>query len=326
MSTVWGARTELSSRALPGVANGLRKSGEGTALLAGHFAPLRAASQEGGTRLSWAAAVLAGAMLIWLAPALLGLANGYWATPQGAQGPIILFTGLWALWHDYRQAAAVPMPGRLGRTIAALSFAILLYVLARMINMLSLACLAAWLGAVATLYGLLGRALLRRLAVPLAYLLCLVPLPYTLEFALTGALKAGVAAWSIRALAAAGWDVAYSGNLLYVDQFELLVEAACSGLNSIFSLIAIGLFYVFWQRRRPWHEALVLALAIVPLAVLANVARVMLLVALVRWRGEQVLETIAHPAAGFLTFAISLMLLVALDWALPRRVKSARDA
>jgi exosortase len=273
-----------------------------------------------------AAAVLAAAILLWLAPALLGLAGGYWATPQGAQGPIILFTGLWALWYEYRRAPGLAVPGPIGWTLIALAGAILLYVLARMIGMLSLACLAAWLGAVAALYGWLGRALLRRLAFPLVYLLCLVPLPYTLEIALTGALKTSVAAWSVRALAALGWDVAYSGNLLYVDQLELLVEAACSGLNSIFSLTAIGLFYIFWQRRRRWQESLVLALAIVPLAILANVARVMLLIALVRWRGEQVLETVAHPAAGFLTFAISLALLVALDWALPRRVESARDA
>lgn len=267
--------------------------------------------------------VLLIAATAWLLPALLGLATHSWSTPQGAQGPIILLTGVWALWFEYRRSRGLAVPGHLGWTILGFVAAALLYVLARMVGMLSLACLAAWLGIVAALYGCLGRVLLRRLAFPLVYLLCLVPLPYAVEMALTGTLKTGVAYWSVRTLAALGWDVAYSGSLLYVDQFELLVEAACAGLNSIFSLTAIGLFYIFWQRRRRWYESLILALAIIPLAIFANFARVTLLIALVRWHGEQVLETAAHPAAGFLMFAISLALLVALDWALPRRPESA---
>lgn len=270
-----------------------------------------------------AALVLLGAGAIWLLPALFGLASLYWATPQGAQGPIILLTGAWALWFEYRRSQQRAAPGKLAWAIGWLGGAILLYVLARMVGMLSLACLAAWLGVVAALYACLGRTLLRRLAFPLVYLLCLVPLPYSVEVALTGALKADIAYWSVRALAELGWDVAYSGSQLYVDQFELYVEAACSGLNSIFSLTAIGLFYIFWQRRRHWYESVVLALAIVPLAIFANLARVLLLLVLVHFHGERVLETAAHPAAGFLMFAIALALLIALDWALPGRRERA---
>ncbi|WP_404338516.1 archaeosortase/exosortase family protein [Sphingomonas sp. MMS12-HWE2-04] len=273
-------------------------------------------------RLSRAAlVVLAIGGAAWLAPALSGLATLYWATPQGAQGPIILLTGIWALWFEYTRARQLAAPGAIGWTLGGLVAAIALYVMARMVGMLSVACLAAWLGIVAALYGCAGYAVLRRLAFPLVYLLCLVPLPYSVEFALTGALKAGVASWSVRSLAALGWDVAYSGSQLYIDQFELYVEAACSGLNSIFSLTAIGLFYIFWQRRRPWQESLVLALAIVPLAIFANFARVLLLLVLVHFYGAPVLETAAHPAAGFLMFALALALLVALDWALPRRIR-----
>jgi exosortase len=295
---------------------GYRASLESTALVA---APT--AGQAMPRAAEW---VLLATATAWLLPALYGLATRTWSTPQGAQGPIILLTGLWALRFEYNRARAKAVPGNLGWTMLWFAAAVLLYVLARLVGMLSLACFAAWLGGVAALYGCVGRVVLRRLAFPLGYLLCLVPLPYAVEMALTGTLKTGVAYWSVSTLAALGWDVAYSGSLLYVDQFELLVEAACAGLNSIFSLTAIGLFYIFWQRRRRWHEALVLALAIVPLAILANIVRVILLIALVHWRGAQVLETAAHPAAGFLMFAISLALLVALDRALPRRARKRR--
>ena len=266
-----------------------------------------------------ACAVLVAAACVWLLPALYGLATQTWSTPQGAQGPIILLTGVWALWFEYRRSAALSVPGSFARAIFCVGIAVTLYVGARMVGILSVAFLAAWLGCVAALYGCFGGVVLRRLAFPLVYLLCLMPLPYSVEMALTGSLKIGVAYWSVRALAGIGWDVAYSGSLLYVDQFELLVEAACAGLNSIFSLTAIGLFYIFWQRRRSWGQWATLAVAIIPLAILANLARVILLIALVHWHGEQVLETAAHPAAGFLMFAVSLALLVVLDWAISGR-------
>jgi exosortase/archaeosortase family protein len=55
-----------------------------------------------------------------------------------------------------------------------------------------------------------------------------------------------------------------------------------------------------WRRR-----VLVLALA-APLAMVANLIRVVLLTVLVYWKGFYVLETPLHVASGLLTFALAL--------------------
>ncbi|UYY57045.1 archaeosortase/exosortase family protein [Sphingomonas sp. S2-65] len=266
----------------------------------------------------WSRGFLFVAAALLAAPPLVALATRYWTTAQGAQGPIILMTGAWALAYELRCRPRLLAPGDLLPTVAWLSASLGLYVLARMIGLLALECVATWSALVASLYGCAGWRLVRGGAFPLLYLLCLVPLPYTLEVAVTGALKLATAGWAVRLLGAEGWDVASSGGMLYIDQFELVMEAACSGLNSIFSLTAIGLFYVYWQRRRTLVEAIVLTAAIVPIAIVSNVARLVIVLILVHYRGQQVLATILHPAAGLLMFAISLTLLVVLDAALPK--------
>jgi exosortase/archaeosortase family protein len=63
-------------------------------------------------------------------------------------------------------------------------------------------------------------------------------------------------------------------------------------------------------------RATVTLLAAAPLAIGANILRVLLLVALVAWRGGGILETWVHPASGMLTFAIALP---ALFWIAQRR-------
>ena len=43
-----------------------------------------------------------------------------------------------------------------------------------------------------------------------------------------------------------------------------------------------------------------------PIAIVSNVLRVVLLVSLVVWRGEPILETFIHPLSGMMTFALAL--------------------
>jgi exosortase/archaeosortase family protein len=47
-------------------------------------------------------------------------------------------------------------------------------------------------------------------------------------------------------------------------------------------------------------------LSAMPLAIVANALRVIALVVLVEWRGEDVLETFIHPLSGMMTFALAL--------------------
>ena len=117
--------------------------------------------------------------------------------------------------------------------LAALAPCVILYVLARMIGALAVEFLAVWAGLIVLLYVQAGARVLRRLWFPLLYLLFLMPPPFFLMAPATRALKLGIASGAVDLLAAAGLEVAVSGSTLFIDQYELLVEAACSGMNSL---------------------------------------------------------------------------------------------
>src|SRR3546814_17279967 len=76
-----------------------------------------------------------------------------------------------------------------------------------------------------------------------------------------------VATWLLSGM---GYPIVRSGVSIYISQYQLLVEDACSGLQSLFSLLALGLFYVYLMHKSEWRYALLLALFIIPEAVFAT--------------------------------------------------------
>lgn len=272
-----------------------------------HRAPDIASLPLGRGDASWAAALFVGvAALVWLAPTIVPLASRHWMTEQGAQGGIVFAIAVAAGVYQYRPSRALARPGSVALTMIGLVVAIAMTVTARLIGELSLQMIGAVIGIVALLYGLFGGAVVARLWMPLLLLPASVPLPYFIEQALTARLKLEIARWSVDLVAAGGLDVANSGNALYVDQYELLVDAACSGLNSITSLAIVGLFYAFWRHRGHWPATILLALLVVPVAILCNVVRVCLILVTVHYFGDRPLDTALHPAVGIVMFLVAL--------------------
>lgn len=250
---------------------------------------------------------------IFVAPSLVELAQRVWTTEQGAQGPIILATGLWLLIREARAAAPAATPGRPWWTAIALGGAIFGYIFARMAGMLPVELLSVYLALIAIFYSYVGGRVLRQLWFPLLYLLFLVPPPYTIIAPTTGLLRLWISSAAVDVLSAFGFQTASSGTTLYIDQYELLVSAACSGMNSIVSLLAIGLFYIFLLHRSDWRYAILLALAVIPIAVLANFVRVLILLLVTHYFGNAVAQGMLHEAAGLIMFFIALLALIGVD-------------
>src|SRR5262249_20288684 len=99
----------------------------------------------------------------------------------------------------------------------------------------------------------------------------------------------------------------------------LLVADACSGLNSISSLLALALVYAHVTPPRSPMRMGALLTAIIPIAMVSNVARVTALVLVTVHWGEQAAEGAVHALAGLLAFVLALALLVQLDGVLRHR-------
>lgn len=256
--------------------------------------------------------LLAGFGLLYL-PAWLELAHTIWATDEQGHGPIILAVSAWLLYqkrHDLAATAATPaaLPGW-----ALLVFALLLYALgsSQDIIMFTVGSQIMVLAALTLLFR--GVKALRLIWFPLFFMLFMVPLPEALVAAVTGPLKSAVSAVAASLLYAVGYPVGRSGVILTIGPYQLLVADACAGLNSMFTLEALGMLYMNLMRYTSVARNTLLALLLVPTAFAANIVRVMILVLVTYHFGDEAGQGFVHGFAGMVLFIVALLLMLVLD-------------
>lgn len=262
-------------------------------------------------------AVVVGLLLLGLVamyvPSYIMLAERVWSTDEQGHGPIILAVSIYLIYAKRHELAALePAPDYwLGAPLLAV--ALLMYVLGRsqFIMFLEIFSQIVMLVALALLF--MGRRALRIVWFPLFFMLFMVPLPGTLVAAVTAPLKSAVSAVAASLLYHLGYPVGRAGVVLTVGQYELLVADACAGLNSMFTLEALGLLYMNLMRYTNVLRNVVLAVLIIPIAFVANIARVMILVLVTYYFGDEAGQGFIHGFAGMVLFMVGLMLMLAVD-------------
>lgn len=248
-----------------------------------------------------------------IVPTLGTLGRGPWSTEAGVHGPLVVATGLWLIVRRLPQIRALAQPGSFAVALAILLPALALYVFGRAYDFISVEVGALLLALLAVAYAYLGPKVLRLMWFPIFYLGFVIPLPGWLLDQITSPLKLFVSEFVTGGLTLAGYPVVRVGVTLYVEQYQLLVEDACAGLNSLISLAAIGLFYVYILRNTNWRYALLLLALVVPIAILANCVRVAALVLLTYYYGDAVAQGFLHDFAGMVTFTSALLFLFLVD-------------
>ena len=246
-------------------------------------------------------------------PTLGSLGRGPWSTEGGVHGPLVVATGIWLVVRRLPQIRALAEPGRFGIALAMLIPALILYALGRAYDFISIEVAALILALLAVVYAYLGIKVLRLMWFPIFYLCFVIPLPGWLLDTVTSPLKLFVSEFVAGGLSLLGYPVARIGVTLYVEQYQLLVEDACAGLNSLISLAAIGLFYVYVLRNTNWRYAMLLLALVIPIAILANCVRVAMLVLLTYYYGDAVAQGYLHEFAGMVTFTSALLFLFLVD-------------
>jgi len=154
---------------------------------------------------------------------------------------------------------------------------------------------------------------------PRFFLLFMVPLPGALVSAITLPLKQAVSVVAEQVLFWLNYPIARTGVVLTIGQYQLLVADACSGLNSLFTLEALGLLYMNIMNYQSKTRNMALALMIIPISFVSNVTRVITLVLITYYMGDEVGQGFAHGFAGILLFAVALVLTYAFDRLLAAR-------
>ncbi len=246
-------------------------------------------------------------------PALATLANQSWSREFGAYGPIVLGAGLWLLWRQMPEIRREGRPGSPLITTPVLLGALLLYAFGAAYDFETLQAAGAYLAGIAILQSQFGARVLLKHWFPLLYLAFVIPPPNSMLADLTAPLKQLVSLFATDALQHFGVPVARQGVTIFVAQYQLLVEDACSGMNSIVGLSAVSLLYIYLIRGSSWLYSVVLVFFVVPIAVAANVVRIMVLILLTYFFGNDVAQGYLHFMAGMLLFATALACVFGLD-------------
>ena len=246
-------------------------------------------------------------------PTVSRLIDGPWQTEQEGHGPLIIAASLWLVWQSREQLKAVePAPAPiLGWTV--LLFGLLLMFLARTQDVLPAEAFSIIPVIVGCVLLAAGWPTLRILAFPIGFLIFAVPVPDWIIDAATVPLKVFISNSVTKILYAAGFPIAQNGVMIMIGSYQLLVKDACSGMNSIFALSAIGVFYAYAFRWEQKARALILLASIIPITIAANFIRVISLVLIAYYGGPDMLEGTVHDLTGIGLFVVAVVLLFLLD-------------
>ena len=257
-------------------------------------------------------AFLIGAAALVL-PTMFQVGEFNWTTEQGGHGPIVLATGLWLLWRELKSSPAPRKPGNLWFGSIAVAVLLAVYGISRITGILEIEALAMYGAIIMGAYLLFGGTLIRSIWFPLLYLALTLPPPDSVVAAVTQPIKIAISEWAVSLLHFLGYPIASSGVTIQIAQYELLVAAACAGLNSIISLGAICLFYGYLRHRTNFAAFAVIALSVIPIAVFSNFIRVLILILITYYLGEAAAQGFLHDFAGLTMFAVALFTVFVID-------------
>jgi exosortase len=246
-------------------------------------------------------------------PAAIALSEHTWSSEAGAHGPLVLCTAAWLIWRQSGEIRAQGTQGKGWIVAAATIVSLALFIIGEAFDVITLEAAGLYGMGVTIFYSCFGWAQIVRNWFIFLYLLFAVPPPRSLLDTLTFPLKQFVSSAATTLLRPFGIPATHEGVTIYVAQYQYLVEDACSGLNSIIGLLAISLFYIYLARGSSWRYSLFLAALAIPIAIFANVLRIIILILLTEFFGDAVAQGFMHSLAGIFVFAIALGSIFAID-------------
>ncbi len=246
-------------------------------------------------------------------PTYLQLNATLWKIIGQGHGPVMLALTMWLIWQRLpRFQALTTSPATLAGSVSMV-LGLLMYVVGRSqdVSFLDVGSQMFVISAIALLYK--GWAAWRLMAFPIFFIIFIIPIPGSVVDQITAPLKAAVSYVSEALLFHLGYPIGRSGVVLTIGPYRLLVADACAGLNSIFALEAIGVFYMSVAQHTSKARNILLASLILPISFVSNVTRVCVLVLVTYYFGDEAGQGFVHGFAGILLFMVATALTVGVD-------------
>ena len=229
-----------------------------------------------------------------------------------AYGMFLPLASLAALWWRRREIADAPKRADWrGAPVVALALAM------HWVGVLAQQPRISVAGLIVLLWGLpfllYGYGVARWLLFPCGYLFLAIPLNFI--DSMTAPLRLFATAASAGLLNGFGLEVQRVGSGLFSgsgNSFAFDVAPECSGLRSLLAMTALMAFYA-WYSQKTLAKKWVLFLFCIPVAVIANICRIILVVIVAAFFGQETAIGLWHDYSGYPIFLISILLMLSLD-------------
>ncbi len=240
-----------------------------------------------------------------------GLVRDWWFDDNYSHGFLIIPIALFFAWESRdKLRAAVIRPSVSGLVGLIGSIGVLVAGILGAELFLSRVSLIGTLGSIVVFVA--GWQVFRILLFPLAVLLLMVPIPAIIFNQITFPLQLLASRVGELALRVLQVPVLREGNIIVLANTSLEVAEACSGIRSLISLLTLGIVFGHFADRRPWAR-IVIALATIPVAVVANGVRVAGTGIAAHYIGPEAALGFFHTFSGWLVFVIALSMLFAMQ-------------
>ncbi len=167
------------------------------------------------------------------------------------------------------------------------------------------------------LFGLIaGREALQRFWFAFLFLIFMVPLPVAVYSKLASPLQLLASQVASTVMNATGVPVLREGNHMTLPGgIQLFVAEACSGMRQLTGFVALTTAVAYLSRRPAWYRAIIIASG-VPIALTANITRVMLTGYIMHFLDPEYAEGTFHTLEGLLLMGFGLLMLHAECWLL----------
>jgi exosortase len=252
-------------------------------------------------------------LLTWLyASILFRLAGQWWHDPNFSHGFFVPAFSLLVLWRERsRLARLAPQPTMWGLPILIIALCTLVVgVLGAELFLSRVSLLLLMAGLVLLFRGwrYFGATLF-----PWAFLVFMIPIPIIMFNHITFPLQIVASKIAAALLPLIGVPVLREGNVINIPALSLEVAEACSGIRSLFSLVTLAIIYGYLREARAFVR-MVLGLASVPIAVVANSFRIVGTGVLAQYWDANKAEGFFHNFSGWLIFLVSFVAIVSLHW------------
>ena len=93
-----------------------------------------------------------------------------------------------------------------------------------------------------------------------------------------------------------------------MEHASVVVEDVCSGLRSLIALMALGALFAYWMKSG-WLQKTVLFFSSIPIAIITNMLRIMILSIISEFWGIQYITGFTHGLSGILVFMLAFLFL-----------------